>query len=195
MHKIDPSQTPSINNPLAMNRRHSVVSLARAEVAAQETPVRLKQSHYDWKVIEQFMNSKSYNPDKAMLVGFVHDLLYHIRSREHVDQHAYSYEPENIGTNAYPVQHHSYSTEHAYGSPAPAHGAPVPSYGAPEPGYGSPAGEPYPPYHSNTPPPYRLNVPSTVQRDRNQGLAPPENFTMSLAFTSSSAASPDGADV
>ena len=184
-----PSQRASAENTLARAQSQPVISQARAEVAAHQTPVKFERSHMHWEAIQNYMDHEQYTPDHATLVRFVEDLLYHIRSQEHVGEHtSSSYEPQLMGTNAYP--------EHSYGYP-PAHAA----YPAEHAAYPAEHAA-YPAEHAGSPPTrrhtdpgYGIRVPTSAQQRRNFGLTPPGEFTMSLGFTSSSAVSPDGGDI
>ena len=176
-----PIQTASAENTLARAQSQPVISQARAEVAAHRTPVKFERSHMHWESIENFMNNEQYNPDHATLVRFVEDLLYHIRSQEHVTEHTSSYEPQHLGINPYPVHHRGYQPAHE-------------TY--------QPARKQYPPPHDTFPrgrrhsePGYGFSVPTRERENSNFGLTPPGEFTMSLGFTSSSAVSPDAGDI
>lgn len=176
-----PSQTASADNTLAMAQSQPVISQARAEVAAHQTPVKFERSHMHWHTIEDYMNSQVNVPDRATLVRYVEDLLYYIRSQQHNAEHTYSYEPQHLVTNPYPEQPYDYPPAHKTYQPARKQYRPRPDM--------------HPRGRRHSEPGYGLSVPTRARADSNYGLNPPGEFTMSLGFTSSSAVSPDGGDI
>lgn len=169
-----------------MRSRPSVVSQARAEAYPPSPEATIQPAHMHWEVIEAYMDNEHYSPDHATLVRFVEDLLYHIRLQEHGGGQPHHYEPQHLGTNAYPAEHEGYPEQH-YGYP-PAHETYPPAHK----GY-PPAHEGYPQQHQE--PGYGFQVPSAAQQGRNYGLEPSGDFTLSLGFTSSNAISPDAGDI